>query len=211
MGKGKLLNGVKMRCRKVRWRYLFQHHDFMRSVPRIRIHSTPTELVLIPNQKICSAVLISGWFGISTAGINTRVIRAAPVWEIEALKVGLSFGLGLMLHRRTSAPPCCWQGKRVNDRGGVSMTSPGFSCKTWVYDENGVNDKGVLTTRGDVAICEQNKAWTRAMQAPNTLHLLPRRTGKRAAPAKVKYKGVAQLTNFTLHTFFEPEKLRGNS
>ncbi len=54
--------------------------------------------------------------------------------------------------------------KCVINKEGVSTTSPGFRCKTWVYDENGVidkggvssarhrqggvNDKGVSTTRG---------------------------------------------------------------
>ncbi len=35
-------------------------------------------MLLIPNQIICSRIGISSWFGISTAGINTRVIRATP-------------------------------------------------------------------------------------------------------------------------------------
>ncbi len=56
-----------------------ERHHFVLSNFKFKILPTPTEIVLIPNQKICSADGISDWFGISNADINTRVIRAPPL------------------------------------------------------------------------------------------------------------------------------------
>ncbi len=42
---------------------------------KVRIHLVRNEIVLIPNQMVYDGNHISGWFGISAAGINTRVIR----------------------------------------------------------------------------------------------------------------------------------------
>ncbi len=68
-----------------------KHHDFIWLDIIIRIQPIPTEMLLVPNQIICSQIGISSWFGISPAGINTRVMRAPPVcWRL--VKRGIKRG-----------------------------------------------------------------------------------------------------------------------
>ncbi len=58
-----------------------KHRDFIWLDIIIRIQPIPTKMLLIPNQIICFGVHISFSFEISTAGVNTRVIRAPPVYN----------------------------------------------------------------------------------------------------------------------------------
>jgi hypothetical protein len=82
-----------------------KHCDFMYSGLKIRTQPIPTELALIPNEKIWSSVHISSSFGISTVGINTRVIRAAPAYEFESgMAIHSCYIEGLNSTRRGVSP-----------------------------------------------------------------------------------------------------------